>query len=304
MYTIVILHSGPAKTDKRLLIDLQAVYTCCMENYFARLLLTSELDDPIYFAKIHQQIADLEKQRIAHFNEHGPMNPQYVVVMSELNMAYLQARDTSSELEIAQQIYQTSLSLYDQEDERTLEALLALGLSYLDDNQLDEALGIATSLLALPWSQDSGSRYDLYIDALCFQADIQHAKQLYSQELVIRKHVLSLLEELAGSVSSQAVMARCGLAFCLEKMKKYRQALDHYLVVRSYLDSEEQFATEAEKIGLLVHIGRCYRKLGNFDDATVLYHWAHNQATKHFGAASTLAQKMKKLVGVIDTTQP
>ncbi|HPE94426.1 MAG TPA: hypothetical protein PLQ90_11640, partial [Sphaerochaeta sp.] len=83
-----------------------------MENYFARLLLTSELDDPIYFAKIHQQIADLEKQRIAHFNVHGPMNAEYVVLMSELNMAYLQARDTSSELEIAQQIYQTSQNLY------------------------------------------------------------------------------------------------------------------------------------------------------------------------------------------------
>ena len=55
-----------------------------MENYFARLLLTSELDDPIYFAKIHQQIADLEKQRIAHFNVHGPMNAEYVVLMGEV----------------------------------------------------------------------------------------------------------------------------------------------------------------------------------------------------------------------------
>ncbi len=293
----------PANPDKRLLIGIQDVYTEYMENYFARLLLTSELDDPIYFAKIHQQIADLEKQRIAHFNANGPMNAQYVVLMSELNMAYLQARDTSSELEIAQQIYQTNQNLYGDEDERTLEALVALGLSYLDDSQSEEAQGIATQLLSLSWSEENGPSYDLYIDVLCFQADIHHAKELYSQELVIRKHVLSLLEELSGSVSSQAVMARCGLAYCYEKMKKYRQALDHYLVVRSYLDNDEQFATEAEKIGLLVHIGRCYRKLGNFDDAVVLYHWAHNQANKHFGPASSLAQKMRKLVGVVDGTK-
>ncbi len=278
----------------------EAVYTQGMENYFARLLLTSELDDPVYFAKIHQQIADLERQRIAHFNALGPMNPQYVVLMNELNMAYLMARDTAGELEVAQQIYQTNQNLYGDADERTLESLLALGLSYLDDGHAEEAQGIATSLLSLKWSEEQGPSYDVYIDVLCFQADIQHAKQLYAQELVIRKHVLSLFEELSGSVSSQVVMARCGLAYCYEKLKKYKQALDHYLVVRSYLDIDETFATEAEKIGLLVHIGRCYRKLGNFDDATVLYHWAHNQATKHFGPASSLAQKMKKLVGIID----
>lgn len=294
------LPSEHGKPEKSLLLGRQAVYTGCMENYFARLVLTSELDDPIYFAKIHQQIADLEKQRIAHFNVHGPMNAEYVVLMSELNMAYLQARDTSSELEIAQQIYQTSQNLYGDEDERTLEALIALGLSYLDDGQSEMAQGIATSLLSLNWSEENGPAYDLYIDVLCFQADIQHNKELYPQELVIRKHVFSLLEELSGSVSSQAIMARCALAFCLEKMKRYKQALDHYQVVRSYLDSDEQFATEAEKIGLLVHIGRCYRKLGNFDDAVVLYHWAHKQADKLFGPASSLAQKMKKLVGVID----
>lgn len=271
-----------------------------MENYFARLLLTSELDDPIYFARIHQQIADLEKKRVSHFNVHGPMNQQYVTLMGELNMAYLEARDTSSELDVAQQIYQTNCTLYGQDEERTLESLLALGLSYLDDGQTAEAQGIADSLLALHWSQENGPPYDLYIDTLCFQADIQHLKQNYYQELVIRRHVLTLLEELSGSVSSQAIMARCGLAYCFEKLKKFKQALDHYLVVRSYLDSDEHFATDAEKIGLMVHIARCYRKLGNFDDAVVLYHWAHNQATKQFGASSSLAQKMKKLVGVVD----
>ena len=162
------------------------------------------------------------------------------------------------------------------------------------------AQGIATSLLSLNWSEENAPAYDLYIDVLLFPSGYPACQRAVSAGMVIRKRVLSLLEELTGSVSSQAVMARCALAFCLEKLKRYKQALDHYLVVRSYLDSDEQFATEAEKIGLMVHIGRCYRKLGNFVDAVVLYHWAHKRADKLYGPSSSLAQKMKKLVGVID----
>ncbi|MGE4583237.1 MAG: tetratricopeptide repeat protein [Sphaerochaeta sp.] len=272
-----------------------------MENYFARLLLTSELDDPIYFAKIHQQIADLEKKRVKQFNEQGPMNQAYLLVLNALNMAYLQARDTEKELEIAQQIYATNQSLYGDEHEYTLEALLALGLSYLDDGQAEEALGIATSLLEKPWTETLGESYDIYLDVLGFQGDIYHAKKLYDKELLIRKHVLSLLEELGGSTSEQAVLARCAVAYCQEKLKKYKDALSHYLVIRSFLEAEPEFATEAEKIGLLVHIGRCYRKLGDFEDSKAIYHWAYRQANTHYGPASSLTQKMKRLMGSLET---
>ena len=273
-----------------------AVYTLGMENYFAKLLLTSELDDPVYFAKVQQNIADLEKKRVAYFNAHGPMNQHYVRLMSELNMAYLEAKESERELEVAQQIYQTNQALHGDGSDLTLEALLALGQSYLDNNQQEEAEGIVASLLALPWSEENGPSYDLYIDALCLQADIMHARKEYTKEVVIRRHVLSLLEELSGSVSNQTIMARCALGFCLERMKNYREALEHYIIVRSYLETEEDFATQAELIGLMVHIGRCYRKVGNLEDARLIYHWAQRKADTQFGKASSLSQKMQRLI--------
>lgn len=275
-----------------------------MENYFAKLLLTSELDDPVYFAKVQQNIADLEKKRVAHFNEHGPMNQHYVLLMSELNMAYLEAKESEHELEVAQQIYQTNQALHGDASDLTLEALLALGQSYLDNNQQDEAEGIASSLLTLGWSEEDGPSYDLYIDTLCLQGDIMHAKKEYVKEVVIRRHVLSLLEELSGAVSNQTIMARCALGFCLERMKNFREALEHYIIVRSYLETEPDFATEAELIGLMVHIGRCYRKIGNFDDAQVIYRWALKKAEKQFGKASSLSQKMQRLMEMIEGNQP
>ena len=274
-----------------------------MENYFAKLLLTSELDDPVYFAKVQQNIADLEKKRVAHFNEHGPMNQHYVHLMRELNMAYLEAKESEHELEVAQQIYQTNQVLHGETSDLTLEALLALGQSYLDNNQQEEAEGIASSLLALGWSEENGPAYDLYIDTLCLQGDIMHAKKEYAKEVVIRRHVLSLLEELSGSVSNQTIMARCALGFCLERMKNFREALEHYIVVRSYLETEPDFATEAELIGLMVHIGRCYRKIGNLEDAHVIYRWAQKKAEKQFGKASSLSQKMQRLMEMIEGNQ-
>ncbi|MFA5447541.1 MAG: hypothetical protein WC233_04625 [Sphaerochaeta sp.] len=274
-----------------------------MENYFARLLVTSELHDAPYFAKVHQEIADLERRRVQHFNAHGPINRQYILLMTELNSAYAKARDTERELEMAQQIYQTSQILHGEEDELTIEALMGLAFSYLDDNQVDEAQAIASSLLRLEWGGDDGPSYDLYIDALALQADIQHTKGEYSDELVLRKHILGMLTELSGATSALTIMGRCAMGICLEKMGRYQAALDQYLVVRSYLDWDPEFATEAEKIGLMVHIGRCYRKLGNLSDSNVLYRWAYRQAKKHFGPTSALSRKMSSLVSTLDRDQ-
>ncbi|HPZ16006.1 MAG TPA: tetratricopeptide repeat protein [Sphaerochaeta sp.] len=275
-----------------------------MENYFARLLLTSEMDDPPYFAKVHQEIADLEKKRVAHFNAHGPFNQEYILLLTELNAAYTRAHDTEREVEVAQHIYQSCQALNGEEDELTLEALIALAFSYLDDLQFEEAQSIATMLLRLDWGTDDGPGYDLYIDALSLQADIKHAKKEWNDELTLRTHILALLSELTGSSSNQTIMARLAMGICLEKQQRYKEALDHYLVVRSYLDYETEYATEAEKIGLMVHIGRCYRKMGNLEDSRVIYSWAHRHATKHFGQASTLSRKLRSLVMVFDQHKP
>ena len=269
-----------------------------MENYFARLLLSSELDDPVYFAKVHNNIAELEKKLIAHFNEHGPMNQHYVTLMGELNMAYVSSGNTARELEIAQQIYQISSSINGEENELTVEALIALALSYLDDGQLEEAQGIAKSLLERNWVDENIAYYDLYIDALCLQADIHHAKEEYLRELALREHVISLLDQFEGSVSNQSIMARCARAFCLEKLRRFNDALSDYRVIRSYLDVETDFATEAEKLGLLVHIGRCYRKIGNFSDSHAIFQWAYNEAVSRWGAASSLAKKLDRIIGI------
>lgn len=275
-----------------------------MENYFARLLLTSEMDDPPTFARVQQEIADLEKRRVAHFNEHGPINQEYILLLTELNAAYALARDSESEVEVAQHIYQSRRILSGDEDELTLEALLALAFSYLDDGQYDEAQSIAVMLLRLDWGEENGPGYDLYIDALALQADIKHLKKEYDDELTLRRHILALLSELTGSSSNQTIMARCAIGICLEKMKRYKEALEHYLVVRAYLDYETDFATEAEKIGLMVHIGRCYRKMGKHADAAVLYHWAHRHAKKHFGQGSVLVRKLHTLVSALEQNRP
>ena len=70
------------------------------------------------------------------------------------------------------------------------------------------------------------------------------------------------------------------------------------------VEMETDFATEAEKIGLMVHIGRCYRKMGKHADAAVLYHWAHRHATKHFGQGSPLVRKLHTLVSTLEPNRP
>ncbi len=271
-----------------------------MENYFARLLLANELDDPITFAKVQQEIAELEKKRIAQFNEYGPLNPTYVTLLGELNMAYLKARDTSNELESAQQIYQSAEALYGKTDDRTIEALIALASSYLDDGQIDEAQGIVTTLLAMDWAEEKGPSYDLYLDTLATQADIHHAKEDFIQELKLRTQVWKTLEEFNGTASVQTMLARLAVGICLEHLKRYAEALDHYLVIRAFLDAEPEFANDAEKIGLMAHIARCLRKTGRLEDSRVAYRWASDEAVNKFGHSSAIAQKMKKIV---DLTQ-
>lgn len=300
---IAIFQSEPRKKRSACSCAVLLCILLSMENYFARLLLSSELDDPVYFAHIHDNIAKLEKKLVAHFNEHGPMNQHYVVLMGELNMAYYSSGDTSKELEVAQELYQICVSINGEESELTLEALIALASSYLDDGQIEEAQGIASTLLQRNWTTQDETSYDLYIDALCLQADIHHAKEEFHKELTIREHVLSIFEEFEGSASNQAVTARCARAFCLEKLKRWKDALSDYRIIRAYLDVETDFATEAEKLGLLVHIGRCYRKMGNFSDSHAIFQWAYKDAVNRWGAASSPAKKLSRIIGISQANQ-
>ncbi len=266
-----------------------------MENYLSRLLLTSELDDPIYFAQVHQNIMELEKQRVEHFNVHGPANSSYVTLMGELNMAYLQANDPANELSVAKQIYETTKNLYGLDDDLTIEAQIALANSYLDDAQNTEAQTIATALLKREWSEEDSPSYDLYMDVICLQADLHHSQELYTKELALRKHVLGIYEEFEGSADNQTIMARVALGYCLEKMKRYKEALGHYIVVRAFLDAEKDFSTQAERIGLMAHIGHCYHKIGKDEEARLAYKWVLNEAIAKFGHGSNLTIKVKKL---------
>ncbi|NBK25723.1 MAG: hypothetical protein EOM68_27360 [Spirochaetia bacterium] len=266
-----------------------------MENYLSRLLLTSELDDPVYFARIHQNIMELEKRRVDHFNQKGPANSSYVTLMGELNMAYLQANDTTNELAVAKQIYETTKNLYGASDDITIEAQIALANSYLDDNQVKEAQALVTELLKYEWTEEKSPSYDLYMDVICLQADLHHHRELFTKELPLRKHVLGIYEEFEGSAENQTIMARVALGYCLEKMKRYRDALGHYIVVRAFLDAEKDFSTDAERIGLMAHIAHCYHKIDKDEEARLAYKWVLNESIARFGHGSPLTSKVKRL---------
>lgn len=266
-----------------------------MENYLTRLLLTSELDDPVYFARIHQNIMELEKRRVDHFNQKGPANSSYVTLMGELNMAYLHANDTTNELAVAKQIYETTKNLYGASDDITIEAQIALANSYLDDSQIKEAQTIVTELLKYEWSEEKSPSYDLYMDVICLQADLHHQRELFTKELPLRKHVLSIYEEFEGSAENQTIMARVALGYCLEKMKRYRDALGHYIVVRAFLDAEKDFSTDAERIGLMAHIAHCYHKIEKDEESRLAYRWVLNESIARFGHGSPLTAKVKRL---------
>ena len=274
-----------------------------MENYLARLLLTSEMDDPVYFAQVHQNIMDLEKKRVKHFNQHGPANSSYVNLMGELNMAYLHADDPANELAIAKQIFETTRSLYGDDDDITIEAQIALANSYLDDGQNKEAQTIATKLLKRDWAEEEAPSYDLYLDVICLQADIHHFKELYTKELPLRKHVVSIFEEFEGSADNQTIMARVALGYCLEKMKRYKDALGHYIIVRAFLDAEDDFSTEAERIGLMAHIALCYQKIGKEKESEMAYRWVLNESITRYGHGSPLTKKVKRLTKDILTKE-
>ena len=274
-----------------------------MENYLTRLLLTSELDDPIYFAQVHQNIMELEKKRVDHFNTSGPSNSSYINLMGELNMAYLHAQDPTNELAVAKQIYETTKNLYGLDDELTIESQIALANSYLDDGQNKEAQAIATSLLKREWSDEESPSYDLYMDVICLQADLHHAQELFTKELPLRKHVLGIFEEFEGSTDNQTIMARVALGYCLEKMKRYKDALGHYIVVRAFLDVEDDFSTIAERIGLMAHIAHCYHKIGKDEEARLAYRWVLNEAIARFGHGSPLTAKVKRLTKNIFTQE-
>ncbi len=275
-----------------------------MENYLTRLLLTSELDDPIYFAKVHQNIMELEKQRVEHFNQHGPANSSYISLMGELNMAYLHAQDPTNELAVAKQIYETTKNLYGSDDDITIESQIALANSYLDDGQNKKAQAIATELLKRDWSEEESPSYDLYMDVICLQADLHHHQELFTKELPLRKHVLNIFEEFEGSADNQTIMARVALGYCLQKTKRYRDALGHYIVVRAFLDVESDFATDAERIGLMAHIAHCYHKIGKDEEAKLAYQWVLNESIARFGHGSPLTLKVKRLTRNIFSQEP
>jgi tetratricopeptide (TPR) repeat protein len=266
-----------------------------MENYFSDFLLVSELDDPVYFARIHQEIYELEKQQVALFNTVGPLSWDYIVTTSELNMAYMEAGDTRNEVTTAQQIYQGTVALEGEGSERSIEALLALGSSLLDDGRIREAQTIAAGLLRKdPFSSDADNSYDYlaYLDSLCLQADIYRKTKQTFRERPIREKVLDAYNTLNGEADDQSIMARAALATCLERKGLYEKALEHYVVIKSYLDIEKDLATDAERIGLMVHIADCYRKTGKIEDSKTVIHWAMQDASTLFGPESSLLSKM------------
>lgn len=273
-----------------------------MENYFSNFLLASELDNPKYFAKVHQNIYDLEKRRVAVFNEKGPLNWEYITLMGELNMAYMEAKDTANEVSTAQQIYQGTVALNGKDSSLSYEAYLALGASFLDDERIEEAQAVATELLAKNTKTplagvEKAFDYLTYLDSLCLQADIYHKAQDFVREEAIRIKVLDAYRQLFSDVNDQTIMARAALATCLEKSKQYTKALDHYIVIRSYLDAEKDLATDAERIGLMAHIAFCYRKIGQIDNSKIVLQWALQESISLFGNDSTLTAKMKALAG-------
>ncbi|WP_394699383.1 tetratricopeptide repeat protein [uncultured Sphaerochaeta sp.] len=260
------------------------------------------MDNPLYFAKIHQHIYELEKQKVTLFNNKGPLNWEFITIMSELNMAYMEAKDTINEVLTAQQIYQGTVALNGKDDSLSYEAFLALGSSFVDDERLGEAQAVVTELLEknVPLSdtnvdEEREFNYLTYIDTLCLQADIFNKKEDFFKEEPIRITVKEAYEEIFGTTNSQTIMARAALASCFEKQKRYREALDQYIIIRSYLDIEKDLATDAERIGLIAHIAKCFRKTGNLDDAKVAYQWALNEAVTFFGEESSIVAKMKKL---------
>ncbi|AEV28151.1 hypothetical protein SpiGrapes_0291 [Sphaerochaeta pleomorpha str. Grapes] len=273
-----------------------------MENYFSNFLLASELDNPQYFAKVHQNIYDLEKRRVAIFNEKGPLNWEYITIMGELNMAYMEANETANEVTTAQQIYQGTVALNGQDNSLAYEAYLALGASFLDDERIADAQAIATELLEkniqTPIAEgEEAFDYLTYLDTLCLQADIYHKAQDFAKEEPIRIKVMEAYRQLFSDVNDQTIMARAALATCLEKSKQYAKALDHYIVIRAYLDAEKDLATDAERIGLMAHIAHCYKKIGQVENSKVTLQWALQESISLFGHDSTLTVKMRALAG-------
>jgi tetratricopeptide (TPR) repeat protein len=273
-----------------------------MENYFSNFLLASEIDNPQYFATVHQHIYDLEKHRVAIFNAKGPLNWEYISIMGELNMAYMEAKDTLNEVATAKQIYQGTVAMKGENDSLSYEAYLALGSSLLDDERISDAQAIATQLLAkntIVPDAESQEAFDYltYLDTLCLQADIYHKTQAYGKEEPLRIKVMEAYAQVFTDINDQTIMARAALAACLEKAKRYPEALDHYIVIRSYLDVEKDLATDAERIGLMAHIAHCYRKVGNLEDSKVVLQWALQESIDRFGVNSTLAAKMKAIAG-------
>ena len=55
-------------------------------------------------------------------------------------------------------------------------------------------------------------------------------------------------------------------------------------------------ATDAEKIGLTVHLARCYYMIGQKDDARQIYGWAYSLARRTYGPSSALTKKTLRIL--------
>ncbi|MFA7559924.1 MAG: tetratricopeptide repeat protein [Sphaerochaeta sp.] len=267
-----------------------------MENYLRKVLITKGLDDPITFAKAQQRIADLEAKQIDSFNEYGPLNEHYLVITDLLLGAYANAGDTINQIETAETSYHAHVNLLGQDNQESYQAYLALGRAYLQDGQINEAQGVSDWVLKTVIGEQANYSWELYVDTLSLHADILFAKGNHLEELRYRKHLYDIANRHFGIAEERTILLRVALAYCYEKLRRFKEASEHYVVIRAYMEQDPTFATDAEKIGLTVHLARCYYMMGLKDDARKIYAWAYSLARRTYGPSSTLTKKTLRIL--------
>lgn len=267
-----------------------------MENYLKKVLITKGLDDPIAFAKAQQRIAELEEKRIDSFNEFGPLHERYLVINDLLLGAYENAGDTLNQIEAAETSYQALVHLLGKENQESSKAYIALGRAYLQDGQIKEAQEVCDYVLKAAIGERDDYSWELYVDTLSLHADILFVKGNHHEELRYRKHLYDIANQHFGIADERTVLLRVALAYCLEKLRRFKEASEHYVVVRAYMEQDRTFATDAEKIGLTVHLARCYYMIGQKDDARQIYGWAYSLARRTYGPSSALTKKTLRIL--------
>ena len=267
-----------------------------MENYLKKVLITRGLDDPITFAKAQQRIAELEEKRIDSFNEYGPLHERYLVINDLLLGAYANAGDTINQIETAETSYKAHVHLLGTNNQESYQAYLTLGRAYLQDGQVKEAQEISDWVLRVAIGEQGNYSWELYVDTLSLHADILFAKGNYHEELRYRKHLYDIANQYFGIADERTVLLRVALAYNLEKLRRFKEASEHYVVVRAYMEQDRTFGTDAEKIGLTVHLARCYYMLGQKDDARQIYGWAYSLARRTYGPSASLTKKTLRIL--------